>query len=162
MILLDTNVISELLRPSPEPAVVRFVATQAPESLFTAAICEAEIHYGLARLPAGRRRDDLETRVATFLATGFAARILRFDSACAALYGKIRARREAAGRPISVEDAMIAATARAYGAIIATRNLTDFRECDVDLVNPWEGSAWLAEDAGPGTSASVARSRADG
>jgi predicted nucleic acid-binding protein len=137
VILLDTNVISELVRPLPDPAVLSFVSRQAPDAVFTAAICEAEIHYGLARLPPGRRRDDLTARITAFFATGFPARVLRFDSACAVLYGKIRADREAAGMPISVEDGMIAATARAHGAMVVTRNLTDFRDCGIDIVSPW-------------------------
>jgi predicted nucleic acid-binding protein len=137
VILLDTNVLSELVRQFPDRTVASFVDRQPPDSVFTAAICEAEIHYGLARMPRGRRRDDLTARLTAFLGTGFSARILPFDSACAALYGKIRADREAAGQPISVEDGMIAATARANGATIATRNLVDFRDCGVDIVSPW-------------------------
>jgi predicted nucleic acid-binding protein len=138
VILLDTNVISELVRPFPHPSVVAFVGSHAQENVFTAAICEAEIHYGLARLPAGRRRDDLTARIKAFLATGFQARILHFDSACAAVYGEIRSDREAAGKPIAVEDCMIAATARANGAIVATRNVADFQGCGIDIVSPWE------------------------
>jgi predicted nucleic acid-binding protein len=136
--LLDTNVISELVRASPDPSVANFVRGQSPDSVFTAAICEAEIHYGLARLPRGRRRDDLTARMTAFLAAGLRARILPFDSACAALYGKIRADREAAGKPITVEDGMIAATARAYGAMVVTRNLADFRDCGIDIVSLWD------------------------
>lgn len=138
MILLDTNVISELVRRTPEPAVETFLRRQRPETVFTSAVCEAEIRYGLARLPPGRRRDDLTNRIAVFLATGFPTQILPFDSASAALYGEIRANREAAGRPIAVEDCMIAATARSWGAILATRNIADFEACGVDVVNPWE------------------------
>jgi predicted nucleic acid-binding protein len=137
VILLDTNVISELVRQSPDRTVVSFVDRQPPDSVFTAAICEAEIHYGLARMPRGRRRDNLAVRITAFLGTGFLARILPFDSACAALYGKIRADREAAGKPITVEDGMIAATARAYGATVVTRNLADFRDCGIDIASPW-------------------------
>jgi toxin FitB len=138
VILLDTNVISELVRPSPDPAVESFLRRQPPETVFTSAVCEAEIRYGLARLPRGRRRDDLTNRVAVLLATGFPDQILPFDSACAILYGEIRANREAAGKPIAVEDGMIAATARSRGAIVATRNVTDFEACGVDVVNPWQ------------------------
>jgi predicted nucleic acid-binding protein len=138
MMLLDTNVISELVRPSPNPAVVTFLRRQAPEAMSTAAICEAEMHYGLARLPPGRRRDDLTARITAFLATGFQARILPFDSACAAVYGQIRPDRETAGKPIAVEDCMIAATARAHGATVATRNVADFQDCGVEIVSPWD------------------------
>ncbi len=139
MILLDTNVISELVRAAPDPAVTAYVDGLAPEAVFTAAICVAEIRYGLARMPPGARRDDLAARIATFLASGFPDHILPFDAPCAALYGEIRQTREAAGRPISVEDAMIAATGRAYGVLaIATRNTKDFLECGVPLIDPWQ------------------------
>lgn len=138
MILLDTNAISELVRPSPDAAVVSFLRCQPREQLFTSAVCEAEIRYGLARMPAGRRRNTLSARVLGFLADAFAGQILPFDSICAAVYGEIRANREAAGKPISVADAMIAATARAHGATLATRNLTDFEASGIAVVNPWE------------------------
>lgn len=137
MILLDTNVISELVRPQPEPAVEAYLAGQLRRSLFTAAVCVAEIRYGLARLPAGRRRDELTRRVEAFLAGGFGPHVLPFDAACAALYGTIRAEREGRGAPIEVEDAMIAATARAHGAVVATRNTTDFDGCGAMVVDPW-------------------------
>jgi predicted nucleic acid-binding protein len=140
VILLDTNVISELVRPLPDRAVTDFLRREAAETLFTAAICEAEIHYGLARMPAGRRRNELADRIAAFRSAAFPGRILPFDGACAARYGEMRAAREAAGRPIAVEDAMIAATARAYGAILATRNVADFADCGIQVIDPWAGS----------------------
>lgn len=140
MILLDTNVISELVRADPEPAVVAYVGSLASETVFTASICEAEIRYGLSRMVPGRKRDDLIGRINIFFDTGFQDQILPFDRLCAALYGAIRHAREAAGKPIEVEDAMIAATARAYGAkAIATRNTDDFRDCGVPVINPWLG-----------------------
>jgi predicted nucleic acid-binding protein len=137
MILLDTNVISELIRAQPNPAVVAYLDALAPEIIFTAAVCEAEIRYGLARMPVGRKRDELIARISVFFETGFQDQVLVFDRACAALYGEIRHTREAAGRPIEVEDAMIAATAQAYGAGIATRNTKDFLDCGVPLIDPW-------------------------
>jgi predicted nucleic acid-binding protein len=137
VILLDTNVISELIRRDPDPTVTSFLRRQPPQTLFTASVCEAEIRYGLARMPAGRRRNDLAGRVAVFLASAFVGRIMAFDTAAAALYGTIRAAREAAGRPISVQDAMIAAIARAYGLAIATRNIDDFTGCGAEVIDPW-------------------------
>lgn len=137
MILLDTNVISDLVRAAPDPAVLAYVGGLAPEDVFTAAVCEAEIRYGLARMPAGHKRDQLTERIDIFFDSGFQDQILPFDRPCAAHYGDIRHAREATGRPIAVEDAMIAATARAYGAIIATRNTKDFFGCGVSLVDPW-------------------------
>ena len=141
MNLLDTNVISELVKAEPDGAVLAYVAGLARETVFTAAVCEAEIRYGLARMTPGRKRDDLIARITVFFDTGFRDQILPFDRLCAALYGEIRHAREAAGRPIAVEDAMIAATARAYGAhAIATRNLKDFADCGVSLIDPWAKS----------------------
>ena len=138
MILLDTNVISELVRPVPEPAVQNFLRSRPPEELFTSAICEAEIRYGVARIPAGRRRDEVTARILAFLAEAFAGQILPFDSGCAACFAEIRASREARGKPIAVEDAMIAATTAAHGATLATRNLADFGDCGIEVVNPWQ------------------------
>ncbi len=137
MILLDTNVISELVRPTPDSAVLAYLRTLAPETVFTAAVCEAEIRYGLARMPTGQRRDQLIVRIEALFASGFEDQVVPFDSACAALYGEIRASREAVGKPIEVEDAMIAATARAHGAALVTRNVSDFVDCDTTVINPW-------------------------
>jgi toxin FitB len=136
VILLDTNVISELVRPAPDPAVVGFLRQQVPDSVYTAAVCVAEIQYGLARMPVGRGRDDLTARMTALLAIAFRDELLPFDGECAALYGEIRAGREAAGKPITVEDAMIAATVRAHGAVLATRNLADFEDTGIQAVNP--------------------------
>jgi len=137
VILLDTNVISELVRQNPYPAVVAYLRTLAPEVVFTAAICEAEIRYGLARMPTGHKRNQLVTRIDILFASGFQQQIVPFDGTCAALYGEIRASREAAGKPIEVEDAMIAATARAHGAALVTRNVGDFVDCGTTIINPW-------------------------
>lgn len=137
MILLDTNVISELVRPTPDRTVLAYLRTLVPETVFTAAVCEAEIRYGLARMPLGQRRDQLIARIEALFASGFEDQVMPFDSACAALYGQIRASREAVGKPIEVEDAMIAATARAHGASLATRNVSDFVDCDTIVINPW-------------------------
>lgn len=141
MILLDTNVISELVRREPEPAVQTFLQSQPPLSIYTASICEAEIRYGLARMPAGRRRNELTRRIMELFAAAFADRILAFDSSAADIYGAIRTSRERAGHPIAVEDALIAATARAYGLAIATRNEDDFAGCGVQIINPWSPGA---------------------
>ena len=138
MILLDTNVLSELMRPAIHPAVVAFIAAQPAEELFTASLCEAEIRYGIARLSAGRRRDGLEAAFRTFITVGFSGRILAFDSACAAGYAAVRVRREAAGLPISMPDALIAGTALAHGAAVATRNVGDFSACGLTVIDPWQ------------------------
>lgn len=113
MILLDTNVISEPVKPHPNQAVVAYVDGLAPETVFTAAICEAEIRYGVARMAPGRKRDDLIVRMATFFETGFPDQVLRLYCEFATVYRELRHARESFGQPITVQDAMIAATARA-------------------------------------------------
>jgi hypothetical protein len=125
------------MRPVIDPAVAAYLQAQQPDTLFTASLCEAEIRYGIGRLPPGRRRDALAAAFQIFLREGFADRILVFDSACAAAYADIRVRREAAGLPIATLDAMIAGTARVHGASVATRNVADFSHCGVTLDNPW-------------------------
>jgi len=137
MILLDTNVISELMRPSPAPAVERWVGDQLAASLFISAITEAELRYGLALLPDGHRRRQLAVQAEAMLATDFAGRILPFDSAAAAAYADIAATRRFAGRPISQADAQIAAISRSRGASLATRNVADFVDCGVEIIDPW-------------------------
>jgi len=140
MIVLDTNVISELFRMHPNQSVSDYIDSLPPDEVFTAAVCEAEIRFGLARMPSGRRRDDLMERVTRFLDLGFADRILPFDRHCAAVYGDIRHAREASGMPMTIGDAMIAATVLAYGAkALATRNIRDFVDCGVTVVDPWAG-----------------------
>jgi predicted nucleic acid-binding protein len=131
-------VLSELVRPAIAPTVAAFIRAQPREEVFTASLCEAEIRYGIARLPAGRRRDGLEAALRGFIAAGFAGRILVFDSACAAGYAAVRLRREAAGLPISIQDALIAGTALAHGAAVATRNVGDFAGCGVTVIDPWQ------------------------
>ena len=138
MILLDTNVLSELMRPSVTPTVAAYLQAQPPDDLFTTSLCEAEIRYGIARLPAGRRRDALGMAFQTFLTKAFAGRVLAFDSACAVGYAEIRVRRETAGLPIAIPDAMIAGTALAHGATVVTRNVRDFIGCSIEVVDPWQ------------------------
>jgi toxin FitB len=141
MILVDTNVISELFKAEPNAAVALYLERQPAETVFTAAICEAEIRYGVARMPRGRRRDELIARVARFFDAGFQDQVLPFDHACAVLYGELRSAREAAGKPIPAQDAMIAGTALAYGVrAIVTRNTRDFAGCGVKVIDPWTSS----------------------
>ena len=136
--LLDTNVLSELLRAAPAPAVLGWFASQVPESLFVSAVTQAEMLLGARKLPAGKRRAALEAALNAMFEEDFAGRILPFDSAAAPVYAEVVASRRAAGRPISQFDAQIAAIARRHGTRIATRNVADFRGCAVDLTNPWE------------------------
>lgn len=141
MILLDSNVASELMRPAPYPAVAAYFHAQQIETLFLPAVCEGEIRYGIARLAPGRRRDELSAAFRAFLDRGFRARVVAYDGACAAGYAAVRIAREKAGRPVRTSDLMIAGTALAHGAMVATRNVPDFAECGIAVVNPWEHGA---------------------
>jgi len=138
MILLDTNVISELLRPAPAPSVETWLAAQDGPDVYLSAVSEAELRLGVALLPAGSRRAALAGAIDTILAEDFRARILPFDSAATRAYAAIVAERRSAGRPISQFDAQIAAIARANGATVATRNVRDFETCGIDLIDPWQ------------------------
>lgn len=138
MILLDTNVVSELMRPEPAAAVLAWLRAQSLRDLATTAVTAAEIRYGLARLPEGRRRWELEERFRLFLLRGFDRRILPFDAAASELYGEIVAGREREGVPIQVLDAQIAAIARCRGAVVATRDTAGFAGCGVEVLNPWD------------------------
>lgn len=142
MILLDTNVISELMRPTPNPDVMAWVASQPQDMLCTASIVQTEILYGIACLPQGKRKTDLATAAAAMFAEDFGERILPYDSLAAPLYAEMVIRRRTAGRPIEAFDALIAATARAWGAAVATRDTDGFANLGLDLINPWnEGTA---------------------
>jgi predicted nucleic acid-binding protein len=137
MILLDTNVLSELMRPSPAREVEAWVGAQPVEGLFISAVTEAELRFGVALLPDGKRRAMLAEALVGMLAEDFAGRILPFDSAAASAYAEIAADRRRAGRPIAQFDAQIASIARSRNAALATRNVADFASCGVQLVDPW-------------------------
>ena len=137
MIVLDTNVVSELMRDSPQQAVLAWFRAQPASSLFVTTVTEAEVLTGIAILPEGRRRRGLSEAAARVFAVLFTGRVLVFDSDAANIYAEIFAQRYAAGRPISQADCQIAAIARSHGAAVATRNVTDFEGIDVELINPW-------------------------
>ena len=141
MILLDTNILSELMRPAPEAAVERWLAGQPPASVFISAITEAELRYGLALMPVGRRRSTIAAEIEGMWGEDFRGRILPFDSPAAVAFAEIAADRRQAGRPISQADAQIAAIARSRGAALATRNVADFEGCGIEVVNPWKDAA---------------------
>ncbi len=136
MIILDTNVISEFMRGG-GPEVTRWLAGVSPGDLHTTVITRAEIAYGIARLPDGRRRDDLQERARSVFSQ-IADRTMSFDLAAADRYGELVANRERSGRPISVLDAQIASIAFVNRATVATRNTSDFEDCGVTTVNPFE------------------------
>jgi predicted nucleic acid-binding protein len=139
VIVLDTNVLSEAIRLSPSPKVLRWFEEQAPLSVFTTAVSQAEMLYGLESLPVGRRRSALQLAIEKVFGEEFAGRILPFDEDAARAFAKIAARRDALGRPISQFDGMIAAIANSRRAVLATRNIADFRDCGLQTVDPWVG-----------------------
>lgn len=137
MIILDTNVVSELLRPQPEPRVEAWLAAQDGADTYLTAISEAEMRYGLAVMTDGKRRDALAEAVDGLLREDFRGRILPFDSLAAEAYATIAAERRAVGRPISQFDCLIAAIGRARCAAVATRNAKDFEGCGIEIIDPW-------------------------
>ncbi len=141
MIVLDTNVLSELLRATPDPTLLAWAATVPDDSFVTTTVTEAEMRFGVARMPQGKRRDDLAASVEAVFAKRFADRILPFGSTAAPHYATFLAARRAAGRAASMPDAMIAAAARAAGAAaIATRDTDGFAGCGLPLINPWRAA----------------------
>jgi predicted nucleic acid-binding protein len=135
--ILDTNVISELVRREPSQVVLRNLRTLPPSDLYTTAITEAEIRLGLAILPRGKKGAALRNQMDLILKQEFQGRILPFDSEAAAYYAEITAARRSAGRPISVFDGQIAAIVLARGATLATRNQRDFGGLSLSLLDPW-------------------------
>jgi len=138
VIVLDTNVLSELMRPAPSERVVRWVAAQPATSLYTTSITQAEILHGIMLLPSGRRRNALQTAAEAMFSEDFGGRVLPFGSDATHPYARIAAARRRGGRPISHFDAQIAAIARSAGAEIATRNVADYEACGIQVINPWE------------------------
>lgn len=137
MILLDTNIVSAVMAPSPPSEVLHWLEVQETSNLYLSTISLAEIGYGLALLPESRHRRDLQERFGKFIAQAFQQRILAFDEQAAYLYGEVMGHRQHLGRPLSSLDGQIASIARAHHQMIATRNVRDFEECGVDLINPF-------------------------
>lgn len=140
MIVWDTNVVSELMRPEPHELVVAWTDRQPVSEVFITAITLAELWYGIGRLPTGRRRNELAAVFDEMLTEDFEQRVLAFDGVAAAHYAGLVVEREQTGRPISMADAQIAAICRSHGAAVATRNVDDFADVGVDIVNPWTDS----------------------
>ena len=139
-VLLDTNVVSELIRKVPEPAVVTWVSGHSLDDLFFSAVGEAELRYGAAILPAGRRRNTLFQEIEAMLRDAFGDRVLPFDSTAAHAYGDIAAVRRSVGRPVAPADCQIAAIAASRGMVVATRNVRDFEGMGIVVVDPWVGA----------------------
>ena len=138
MFILDTNVLSELLRPAPAAQGAQWVTTQPRVALFTTTVTRGELLYGAQLLPEGQRRKALQAAVLAVLDEDLAGQVINFDQAAADAYAAIAAGRRAAGLPISQFDAMIAGITRSRGAAVVTRNVKDFERCGIEVVNPWE------------------------
>jgi predicted nucleic acid-binding protein len=138
MVILDTNVLAELMKPVPEPAVVSWMNRQETSDLFLTTITIGEILYGIRILPQGKHRLRLEQGFETILSAAFTGRVLVFDEGAARQYGDVMGRRREIGRPLGIPDGQIASIARANRYAVATRNVFDFVECGVEIVNPFE------------------------
>lgn len=139
MILLDTNVVSEPLRPAAAPAVIAWLDEQAAETLYLSAISIAELHFGIAALPAGRRRSGLRKALEEQILGLFAGRVLAFDAQAAQACAELRARARRSGRGVGLADSYIAGIAVASGLVVATRDVGPFEAMGVKVVDPWKG-----------------------
>jgi len=137
VIVLDTNVISELARQVPDVGVLTWLDSLEISDVATTAVTAAELRYDVARLPDGRRKRELTVVIRGILTEDFHGRVLPFDEGSSVQYAGIVADRERIGRPIGVADAQIASICRDVGAVLATRNTPVFEETGVELVNPW-------------------------
>jgi predicted nucleic acid-binding protein len=140
VLVLDTNVISELILAKPSPTVIATLARIPTSSLATTAITEAELRFGVARLPYGRRREQLGESIEAALAIDLRGQVLPFDSAAAVAFGELLASRQQDGRPMATFDAMIASICLSVGAALATRNTRHFQDCGIELIDPWSKS----------------------
>ena len=136
-IILDTNVLSELMKPQGLIIVKNWVAMQPRKILFTTSITQAEILYGVGILPDGKRSDALKAAAQEMFREDFNGQILPFEETAAECFAQIAAHRRKTGKPISQMDAQIAAICLANNAKIATRNVDDFQDCQIEIVNPW-------------------------
>ena len=138
MIVLDTNVISELTRRAPDPGVLAWLDSLEISEVATTAVTAAELRYGLARLPDGHRKRELAAVIRGILVEDFYGRILPFDERASVRYAEVVAGRDRIGRPVEVADAQIAAICRDAGATLATRSTADFEETGIELIDPWK------------------------
>jgi hypothetical protein len=140
MIVFDTNVISETMRPAPEPAVLSWIHSIPRREIWTCTVVLAELFSGVDLMAAGKRQQLLREKMEQLVPALFLNQIFLFDLAAARAYGPILAARRASGRPIDQFDAQIAAIAKANGATLVTRNTPDFEDCGIQLVNPWQAA----------------------
>lgn len=137
MIVLDTNVISELWKPTPDPSVLDWIDRQFIETLFLSVITVAELRFGLQAMPTGKRRDVFQERLENEVLPAFSRRILSFDLNASRAYAVLMARAREAGRAIGSADGYIAATAAAHNLMIATRDTSPFEAAGLRVINPW-------------------------
>jgi toxin FitB len=137
VIILDTNVVSEVMKASPAVRVIKWLASQISSRIFTTSVTQAEIFFGLEIMPQGRKREALYNAAAAMFKDKLARRVLAFDGDASHIFAAIAAARRRAGQPIGQFDCQIAAIARSHGAAIATRDLGDFVDCGVELIDPW-------------------------
>jgi predicted nucleic acid-binding protein len=137
MILVDTNVLSEPLRSAPNPRVVAWLDDQPLETLYLSVVTVAELRLGVARLPAGRRRDTLRSRLETQILPGFLGRILPFDLACTQAYADLMAAAQASGIALGMADGYIAASAKTRDMTVATRDTAPFAAAGISIIDPW-------------------------
>jgi toxin FitB len=136
--ILDTNVVSEVMASSPSSAALAWIAKRrVADDLFITTITVAEVLYGIELIPAGKRREKLNSEAEAMFAQDFAGRILEFNEQAARRFAKVASSRRKAGRPIAEFDAQIASIAHVYGAVLATRNTNDFEGCGIKVLNPW-------------------------
>ncbi|HLY58297.1 MAG TPA: type II toxin-antitoxin system VapC family toxin [Stellaceae bacterium] len=141
MILLDTNVVSETMRRSPDRTVVAWLDAQAAETLHLSAVSLVELLFGIASLPDGRRKVELGLALGTQAASLFGPRVIAFDEAAARAFAVVMSRARSAGRAIGFADGQIAATAAAHDLIVATRDAAPFEAAGIRVIDPWQGAA---------------------
>lgn len=137
MFVIDANVASELTRPEPTRSVAAWISGRDARDMYLTAVSEAELLYGVAIMPTGKRRNALQAAMIRWLDLGFGERILPFDSAAARVYAEVAAERRRAGRPIGEADCQIAAISGSRGAVVVTRNVRDFKDTGVRVIDPW-------------------------
>lgn len=137
MILLDTNIVSELWKPQPEPRVLAWLDAQALETLYLSTITMAELRFGIAAMPQSKRQAVLHERLETEVLPLFSGRILAFDLDASKSYASLMADARRAGKSIGLADGLIAAIAYSHGLFVATRDISPFQACNVKTINPW-------------------------
>ncbi len=137
VIIIDTNVISEAMKPAPCQLVIDWLNKQETAALYLTAVTIGEVSYGLCTLPQSKRRRRLQDVFERLIVEAFANRVLVFDEAAARVYGQLMAQRREQGRPLSLPDGQIASIARIRGFAVATRNVHDFEDCAIEIINPF-------------------------